>query len=59
MIEFVSKCSASTLGVCRRSSGDPWMALVVVFVVAVVIGVADVETMFGAVELDLVPLATL
>ena len=35
------------------------MAFVGVLVVAVVIGVADVESMFGAVELDLVPLAAL
>ena len=59
VIEFVSKCSASTFGVCCCGTGDPWVAFVSVLVVAVVVVVADIKTVFGAVELDLVPLAAL
>ena len=59
MVELVSKCIASTLGVGRCGSGDPRVAFVGVLVVAVVIGVADVESVLGAIEFDLVPLLAL
>ena len=59
VIELFSKCSASAHGVGCSCTWDPWVTFVDVLVVAVCVGVADVETVLGAIELDLVPLPTL
>ena len=46
MIEFVSKGSASAHGIGCSCTWDPWVTFVDVLVVAVFVGVADVESVF-------------
>ena len=59
VIEFVSEGSASAHGIGCSCTGDPWVTFAYMLVVAVVIGMACVETVLGTVELNLVPFAPL
>ena len=55
MVELVCKCIVTSFGVHGSSASNPRVSLCDMFVVAVFIGMTGVESMFGAIKLDLIP----